>query len=411
MTSKKTLYAVLSCMTALSMLCACSSGTSASSSTETASSEATASSGHTHTASVWDRDINEHWQLCDCGETFNTGDHTLGEDIVCTECGSEIWMSEDGASIENYNENGDWTRSTTYDADGNVIDDYRWDYEPGPNGGYEKVSSYYNDSLVEEINYNLDSNGAVLTFEFTTYYDDGTYSVGEYYENYEPIISYQYSADGTETYRSEYEYAEADGVRYLAKSCAYHDGVLGLVQEFNQYGDDILFREIDADGNTVTEMSHEYTYNEDGTRESMKFFVDGVLVQESFYTTTEDGGIYDHLMNYYNEDGTKSVSEYNSYGDILKDTIYDASGNVLEEYTYENEYTEEGDMLSQKMYLNGALAMETLYTIEIGEDYEYHYMSSEIVYNEDGTKVVSEYNMDDELIKETVYDANGNIIE
>lgn len=415
MTYNKTLPSVLSCMLALSMLAACSSGTPAVSS-EAAGSESASSDGHTHTAALWDRDVNTHWQNCDCGETFNTGDHTLGEDLVCTECGSEIWMFESGAEVYNYTENGEYSRITAFDPDGAVLQDMRWEYEYDANGNCTSVTNYYDGVLAEVTEYTLEADGTVLSFKTTSYSEDGSYSVGEYTAEYENLASFQYDADGTEIFREEYDYAEENGEPYLAQKRSYHNGVLYLLQEFNRYGDDLLFREVDENGNTVSEMSHEYTYTADGIKESSRFIVDGVLVQESFYVFLDDefgGRTEEERMRYHNEDGTVEETFYSKasgYNDPEKVILYDADGNVLAESIYENTYNENGEMLSEKIYTDGVLREEAVFEIIDTEEEYTHYLKTQTVYNEDGTKAVTEFSPEEEL-GTTTYDAGGNIVE
>jgi len=407
--TKKTIPAALACVIAFSMLTACSSGAAVSSSSEAASSESVSAESAEDAVYTWDRNPTEHWKTNEKGETFDFGEHTL-TDIACAVCGSEIWEYDDSTEIYDYNENGDCIRYSVYDSDDNLVDDLLWVYEYDANGSYDKVSHYYNDMLSEEVDYELDADGNILTITASAYYEDGSYTVGEFTPFYEPLVTYEYAPDGAEKYRYTYEYAEKDGVEYLAKSCDYTDGVLTLVQEYNEYGDGILFREVDENGNTVSEMSHEYTYNDNGERETLKFYVDGRLVQESFYATV-DGEVLETSMIYHNEDGSKEISEYNEYGDAVKIALYDASDAFIGEYTYEIEYDEEGNILLQKTYLDGALTEEQIYIIEEGEDFSFHYIGKVITYDEDGSKCVTEQNRYDDITQITYYDAAGTVID
>ena len=67
---------------------------------------------HTHTPGEWDRDGENHWQVCACGEKMNVAPHIL-EDVLCAECQSEVWRYEDGAAdVYNYDEHLEIVRST-----------------------------------------------------------------------------------------------------------------------------------------------------------------------------------------------------------------------------------------------------------------------------------------------------------
>ena len=418
MTNNKKLRSVLAGVMAMSMLAACSSGTPAASaaSSEAAPSGSVASGGHTHTAVLWDRDVNTHWQNCDCGETFNVGDHTLGEDIVCTECGSEVWMYDSGAEVYNYTENGEFLRITAYDPDGAVVQDMRWDYEYDADGNCTKVTSYYDDVPVEVTEYHIGAAEGEAAYTRTVYYDDGTTSVGEFTEYGETIRNTEYAADGTESVRMESEFAEVDGTRYVAKELTYYSGVLGLIREYNQYGDDLLFREVDENGNTVSEMSHEYTYSADGIKENSKFFVNGVLVQDDFYTFVENdfgGDVVNTRGLYYNEDGTVEetiYSEASGYNETEKIILYDADGTTLSEANFEMTFDQDGNLLTRNTYIDGVLAAEEVFEVINTDELYTHYCKTQTIYNEDGTKQVTEFDQDGETVSDTLYDANGNAV-
>ena len=61
-------------------------------------------SAHKHSAESWERNVSTHWQECECGETFNLGEHTIEND-ECSACKSEIYTYDGGADIYNYNIN------------------------------------------------------------------------------------------------------------------------------------------------------------------------------------------------------------------------------------------------------------------------------------------------------------------
>ena len=90
---------------------------------------------HVHEAETWERNLSEHWQICGCGEAFGLEAHDLGDDVVCTVCGSEIWDFGDGTgSVCDYDEAGECIRWTEYDVDGNVTFDERSEIEYDADG-------------------------------------------------------------------------------------------------------------------------------------------------------------------------------------------------------------------------------------------------------------------------------------
>ena len=91
--------------------------------------------GHTHSpADGWELNAKEHWQSCECGETLNTAAHTLDESSVCTACGAEIQDFGDFVDVSTYSEYGDPLRMTSYDANGGVTSDMRYEYEYDADG-------------------------------------------------------------------------------------------------------------------------------------------------------------------------------------------------------------------------------------------------------------------------------------
>ena len=80
---------------------------------------------------------------------------------------------------------------------------------------------------------------------------------------------------------------------------------------------------------------------------------------------------------------------------------------MIEEVRYEYEYNEEGDSMGSKGYLNGRLFKEAQSIRNADGEASGMLMIS---YDEDGTKTVAEYDEFFDLVKETVYDAGGNVI-
>jgi len=422
MTIQKTVLTALSCMMAFSMLSACSSEASSASVFSASTTESAVSSASEHPHEVlpgWDRSPAEHWKLCEQGESFDVGEHTLGDDLVCTVCGSEVWLYDDGsADIYNYNDLGEWTRMTNFDTEGNITEDIRWDYEYNANGNPIKISCYYNDVLTDATEFVYDTDGStVISRLVSTYYDDGTHSYAEYNENEEYILFQEFDENGTETHRIENEYAlDADGNSYILRENHFTMGVHDLIIEYNQYGDDVLFREMDETGGTINEMTHEYTYDDEGHMEYAKFFVNSALVQESFYTFVDnDFGGYtaETKIIYYYEDGTYEetyYSEENDYNEPIRYISCSADGTVLSDISVEYEFDQEMNKTAEKFYSEGVLIQENIYSILDTETQWVHYLSKTIVYNEDGTRFVSEFDKDN-LLSETLYDANGNVIK
>jgi hypothetical protein len=72
---------------------------------------------HKHVAvSDWDRDVDSHWRLCDCGEKIEMGQHVIEED-VCTTCGTFFHFGSSLIRLQNLDENGHNVRVSDYKAD------------------------------------------------------------------------------------------------------------------------------------------------------------------------------------------------------------------------------------------------------------------------------------------------------
>ena len=122
---------------------------------------------HTHTPSAeWDRDLQQHWHACECGEKLDAEAHVIGEgQVQCEICGSEVWLygGEAGpGDICDYDEHGNIIRNTFYDENGEMVDDYRYllQYDADGNRIHEEV--YWNGQLVEAVEYALSKNGEIL---------------------------------------------------------------------------------------------------------------------------------------------------------------------------------------------------------------------------------------------------------
>ena len=212
----------------------------------------TTACGHKHTAAEgWQSDLKDHWQVCECGEKMEVQEHAL-EDALCKICGNEIIIFDDGTAqlsvydadgnvilskmYENevlleeteyvvgsdadgswsmgvkttlYNEDGScsvtesdpdgqWSTETIYDAEGKVVEEYRYEYEYNEDGEATGSKSYKDGELVEEVYPIVNEAGESTGILWTTYNEDGTKSVIEYDENFEMVKETLYDAEGNE---------------------------------------------------------------------------------------------------------------------------------------------------------------------------------------------------------------------
>ncbi len=395
------------------------------------------SPAHTHSAEIWSADLENHWKLCECGETFDTGAHTTENDI-CTVCSSEIMIFEDGdAFLQTYNEHGDPLLYVSYAADGSVGSEEHREYVYDADGNKLSIfSTEYDGSgnLTAEHEFAPNDAGGFQNIKDTYYYEDGTKEVTEYDTNWNLIFSAYYDADGSVLHSTSYEYNEeytwmsetfysgemlaaertysidADGVTELLTEKTYNEDGSWIGMEYDLYGNQVIEIQSDAEGNVELDRRYEHTYDAEGNRTLTKTYNNGVLVEEVEYLFgSDDNGSWSMSgkTTVYHEDGTKTVSDSDSEATWSTEITYDADGNVLEEIRYEYDKNEDGDSTGSRGYKNGKLFVETkVITGSDGETTGIHWID----YHDDGTKTVTEYDDMFELISKTVYDAAGNVI-
>lgn len=235
------------------------------------------------------------------------------------------------------------------------------------------------------------------------------------------------------------------------------------VYTYDGHENPIRMAEYDADGKLLTETVYEYEYDNDGNLKNTKEYIDGFFNSESEYTVSEGESILTKFTQYnedgskfYNEyddngnvvkmidydangnvnlqtvsqyaqnddgewyetagtetyaDGTKIEAEYNEYSHNISRVIYDADGTVASTETWEYTYDDNGLKLTEKTYVDGVLNEEMIYKTVTQDGGSYTYPETITTYHEDGSKTVCVYNENDELVRETEYDADGNVVE
>lgn len=277
---------------------------------------------HTHQiADAWEVDLTHHRKTCtDCGETVEEGVHTLDEAEQCTVCGAQIMDGGDSKSLSLYNDNGDMLKMADYDQDGNVLTETNCQYEYDSAGQLTRSETTTDGVLVEECTYTVVDGESVIA-QCISYMEDGTKSTNEYDEYGNVIHLISYDADGNVDYQSESEYAlSVDGVWYEAKCTSTEQDGSVSVGTFSETGDQIGLIRYDATGSILYSYAWEYTYDEDGNWQTMKYYCNDVLTEETLYQTviTEDGSsTYPKTVTEYHEDGTQTVITYDENGEVI----------------------------------------------------------------------------------------------
>ena len=397
---------------------------------------AEASSTHIHIPSPdWICDRENHWRECECGEPSAKAAHTLDE-VNCTACGSEVVTWEDGATqISVYNRYGDCSQFLYYEADGTLTVDERYEYTYTADGKYTAMKAYSGGFCYSSYEYDLDSEGRVYMATQTTNFEDGSYQIDTYDENFNTLRTvyhdavenrendhrFTYSEDGSLLSEQTYQ----DGVLMYEQECRWDNetGVWNIIAE-RSYGEDgSLAYTYDDSGNTLSEIhyrpdgsvdveyGYENVYDLAGNLLLKRTFTNGKLSQEIEYIFGSDAeGSWSRSIKTvdYGSDGSKTIYEEDPNSAWSTTITYNADGKVVQELRYEYLFNESGDSVGSKGYDNGRLFTEFM---TIQDDNGKTTGIRNIDYHEDGSKIVREYNDVFELIREITYDASGTALE
>lgn len=263
-------------------------------------------------APIWERDAKTHWYVTASGEKTEKAPHVL-EDILCTVCGTEVWVYEDGAAdLYNYSELGELLRATTVDADGWITADSVVNYVYDEQGRKLWEKQYEMGRLAAQTAYAVNEAGESLPLWSEAYDADGAWGRNEYDEAGNCIRLYAYDAQGHLTSEEVCEYAQdADGWYYMTCSTVRMEGTV-FINEYNQYGDWTRSYIEEADGTVVSDtvFVHEY---QAGVKRSSRTYDAGVLVWEEQY---DENGMTVREIEYL-ADGSVNVYEYDETGELI----------------------------------------------------------------------------------------------
>ena len=258
--------------------------------------------------------------------------------------------------------------------------------------------------LSSEIGYTTDENGTWQT-GYTDYYEDGGKTVVEYDFMGNITHAQHYNADGTMASESFSEYAYDDnGDSYEVRCTEIDADGSKWLAEYNQYEDVTLRQAWEPDGTVKYIETFEYDYNEDGDRLWVKEYQNGTLIYEilGYAEVTDADGWYrfpETTVDYY-ENGTKLVTFHGIDSEPAIKTWYNAAGEVVHELTFTYEYDNEGHRTRMLTYDEEELIMESVYKLDSSG---WTYLALETEFRPDGTKLVREYDENEEIISETEY--------
>ena len=253
----------------------------------------------------WQIDLNNHWKLCRCGETVDTGAHEMVNGS-CAVCSAEIFSNDftGDTYLWMYDENGMVLSKLHYSADGKLLSSLSWEYGFDDNGELLWEKEYMDGLLYRHYTY--DAYGHIVTEDY--YAEDG--SVEEAYR-----YDWVYDADGDPVSKKEY-----------CNDVLYYEGTFHpeLGQSYPE--EEIWYGE---DG---SRERYEYTYDDNGNVLLEVRYEDDVLAYKCYYvveSTIYGEWSYPAQEYAYNEDGSYTLTEYDPEGEILRQENYDAEGNLI----------------------------------------------------------------------------------
>lgn len=353
----------------------------------------------------WERNAAEHWHVLESGETADAAAHTLGDGLICTVCGSEVWAFDDGyADIYDYDEHGNIVRYSSFDGEGTLTYEQSTSYTYDENGVPLSSLEFVNGVLFGKSTFALSPEGETVPVAQYAWYDDGTWALNEFDEYGNCVRAVAYDADDSilSEIISEYKRGGAWNWFYESKNTTYMGDAV-FISEYNEHGDRTRVLNSEA-GLVWSDYVYEYGYK-NGTKLWRKDYDQGKLRYESIFDPETEMLIKE---TEYFDDGTMTVSEFNQIGDPATITFLLADGTVEMTQTFEYVYDEYDSQLSCKAYVDGTLVLHTEYAFT--QD-GWSYVAQDTMYNDDGSYLVCTYDENEEMVSEIAYDAQGNVIE
>ena len=323
--------------------------------------------GHTHTAGeAWQWNGTDHWHLCECGAEVNPAAHNVGDDMRCADCGVEVWdLGEGYIDITAYDEFGAATHMVSYEPDGNISSEYRWERTYDADGNVLTENFYVGDFLQDENTYAVSADWGNYMVSCLNHQEDGYAYLNEYDEFGNLLHVVAYDPDGNVFAESNHEYVlNDDGEYYEAKVVEVVEGEK-YEYEYNAQGDITSWTSYQADGTVALAFTYEYGYNEEGDPTWEKKYSDGKLVYEivNYAVVYDDEGYcrYPEMEVEYNEDGSKLVREFGENTEVAVETLYNADGSEAYVYTYAYEINELDGQTVTVTDQNGEVISQTVY--------------------------------------------------
>ena len=365
--------------------------------------------------------------------------------------------------IRTYDEDGYILSMTDYDEEGKVLFERKYTYEKDSKGNIISRTTYDSENKIMFEKCALDENGEYYYSEEIGYDSEGEVRYVSKYDSDNIMLEYLVYENGEVTHTEKYEYVFDENGETLSRK-AFVNGVLytewaykyvsyqyaspktqiheythysfdggKYIDVYDEYGRIVLTKDVDSEGNTVSETETEYTIDNLGRVTLEKEIENGVLSREYAYEYEGDSDDWEkRTETRYYDDGGKEITVYNDNYDEISRIEYDSVGEVVRNETYEYEYDESGNVINEKTFEGGELVEEVKYTYDedgnltYEERYEHGalaetwtylpypqggtYVSNNTTYYSHGGKLVVNYDENGHITLDVEYDADGNYV-
>lgn len=243
----------------------------------------------------WYVDLNEHWKIGADGEKTDVAPHDIQEGM-CLGCGAIVEVVEGDTYVLTFDVNGDMHQDLGYNADGECVIDFRYEYTYREDGMPESETVYRFGVLDSKVVYG--------------------YANEETQEGMYPAQQHTYAPDGS--CRVLYMDTMGGGFQLIGYSAAGEELYTYRVENiFSDAGFDYAVKMWDGD---VLAEEEQHLFDENGAPMVDKYYEMGVLVREDKYTAVK---IADFYMGYisesitYHADGSTTVVHYDEYGRVM----------------------------------------------------------------------------------------------
>ena len=214
------------------------------------------------------------------------------------------------------------------------------------------------------------------------------------------------------------------------------DGTYNLMG-YDAWGGTLVDLWMDEGGALMSELYYDNEYDDEGNLLHSMSYVDGVLVNETFFEVGLEEHFLSQEISY--DDAGMTVTTYNEHMYATGTAVYDAQGNLLSEEEYIYEYDEDGNVIYTASYIGGEMTFEeadmlgpdgNMYTQFVryyvdgelvgGYSHEYEFSDAGDLalvrdFVDGVLAVIGSYELDAEgvsyLAKEECYDENGEITD